>query len=220
VWVRLKIRASRCWSTSVSVAPIVIPPIVMGAGLAALQKNSGAGLQSLLFNSSLTGSTPFYVILALPFAYRSLDVGVRRSTCARWSMPTEPRRRMVHADRAVILPNVRTAVLTAADRFRSRSCFAEVVDRPGPALYDHLPGGARNQARRTPASPSRVRPTLLITWRCSSSHHIPRQPRLARAGLGGSYDRSRRPPRTPDASLRRARPRSTSSTSSRGGPRW
>ena len=58
--------------------PIVIPPIVMGAGLAALQKHAGTSISTaLLFASPLTALTPFYVILALPFAYRSLDVGVR-----------------------------------------------------------------------------------------------------------------------------------------------
>jgi len=40
VWVRLKMPRIALLVESVSVLPIVIPPIVMGAGLAALQKNS------------------------------------------------------------------------------------------------------------------------------------------------------------------------------------
>ena len=87
---------------SVSVLPIVIPPIVMGAGLAELQQHAPASISSLLFSSPLTALTPFYVILALPFAYRSLDVGVRaidlrtlvdaaRSLGAGWTTLLAPR---------------------------------------------------------------------------------------------------------------------------------
>jgi len=164
VWVRLKMPRIALLVESVSVLPIVIPPIVMGAGLAALQKNSGAGLQSLLFNSSLTGLTPFYVILALPFAYRSLDVGVRAIDL----------RTLVDAARSlgaswftlivrVILPNVRTAVLTAAS-LSIALVLAEVVIA-GTLLYDTFPVELVNQAQEnTGLAVALSVLSLLITW--------------------------------------------------------
>jgi putative spermidine/putrescine transport system permease protein len=78
---------------------------------------SGAGhfLQSDVFASPLSGLTPFYVVLAMPFTYRSLDTGVRaidlrtlvdaaRGLGAGWS-------RVIFS---IVLPNIRTAVLGAA----------------------------------------------------------------------------------------------------------
>ena len=138
VWVRLRLPKLTLWVESVSILPIVIPPIVMGAGLAALQKNSGTTIQNLLFNSPVSALTPFYVILALPFAYRSLDVGVRaidlrtlvdaaRSLGASWP-------RLIIR---VILPNVRTAVLTAAS-LTIALVLAEVVIS-GVLLYGTYP---------------------------------------------------------------------------------
>ncbi len=115
VWVRLRLPRIAILVETVSVLPIVIPPVVMAAGLALLQSTASAQVANLLFNSPLTALTPFYVILALPFTYRSLDVGVRaidlrtlvdaaRSLGAGWTTLLV----------RVILPNVRTAVLTAA----------------------------------------------------------------------------------------------------------
>ena len=164
VWVRLKMPRIALLVESVSVLPIVIPPIVMGAGLAALQKNAGSGLQSVLFNSPLTGLTPFYVILALPFAYRSLDVGVRAIDL----------RTLVDAARSlgagwftlivrVILPNVRTAVLTAAS-LSIALVLAEVVIA-GTLLYDTFPVELVNQAQEnTGLAVALSVLTLLITW--------------------------------------------------------
>lgn len=114
VWVRLRLPRLALYVETVSVLPIVIPPIVMAAGLASLQSHAPASVDNVLFSSALTALTPFYVILALPFAYRSLDVGVRsidlrtlvdaaRSLGAGWTTL------LIH----VILPNLRTAVLTA-----------------------------------------------------------------------------------------------------------
>jgi putative spermidine/putrescine transport system permease protein len=115
VWVRLRLPRLALYVETISVLPIVIPPIVMAAGLASLQSHAPASVDNVLFSSAITALTPFYVILALPFAYRSLDVGVRaidlrtlvdaaRSLGAGWGTLLT----------RVILPNVRTAVLTAA----------------------------------------------------------------------------------------------------------
>ncbi len=164
VWVRLRLPRIALLVESVSVLPIVIPPIVMGAGLASLQKSAGASLQSLLFNSPLTGLTPFYVILALPFAYRSLDVGVRAIDL----------RTLVDAARSlgsgwftlivgVILPNVRTAVLTAAS-LSIALVLAEVVVA-GTLLYDTFPVELVNQAQEnTGLAVALSVLSLLITW--------------------------------------------------------
>lgn len=115
VWVRLRLPRLTLLLESVTVLPIVIPPVVMAAGLASLQSTASPQVASLLFNSPITALTPFYVILAMPFTYRSLDVGVRaidlrtlvdasRSLGASW--PSTLLR--------VVLPNIRTAALGAA----------------------------------------------------------------------------------------------------------
>jgi putative spermidine/putrescine transport system permease protein len=138
VWVRLRLPRMALIIESISVLPIVIPPIVMAAGLASLQSHASAQVSSLLFASPLTALTPFYVILALPFAYRSLDVGVRaidlrtlvdaaRSLGASWPKLIT----------RVILPNVRTAVLTATS-LTVALVLAEVVIS-GVLLYTTYP---------------------------------------------------------------------------------
>jgi putative spermidine/putrescine transport system permease protein len=164
VWVRLRLPRLALLVETVSVLPIVIPPIVMAAGLASLQKNAGTGLDSVLFNSALTGLTPFYVILALPFAYRSLDVGVRaidlrtlvdaaRSLGANWFTLIV----------RVILPNVRTAVLTAAS-LSVALVLAEVVVA-GTLLYDTYPVELVNQSQENPGVAVALSVlSLLITW--------------------------------------------------------
>ena len=112
VLVRLKLPRLTLLIEGVTILPIVMPPIVIAAGLAALQSSSPQWLKSLWFNHPITGLTPLYVVLAMPFTYRALDTGVRaidlhtlvdasRSLGASW-FSTLVR---------VILPNVETAVL-------------------------------------------------------------------------------------------------------------
>ena len=138
VWVRLRLPRLALYVESISVLPIVIPPIVMAVGLASLQSHASAQVASLLFSSPVSALTPVYVILALPFAYRSLDVGVRsidlrtlvdaaRSLGAGWTTLL----------RRVILPNMRTAVLTAAS-LTVALVLAEVVIAET-LLYDTYP---------------------------------------------------------------------------------
>jgi len=164
VWVRLRLPRIALLVESVSVLPIVIPPIVMGAGLAALQKNAGSTIDSALFASPITALTPFYVILALPFAYRSLDVGVRaidlrtlvdaaRSLGASW----------VTLIMRVILPNVRTAVLTAAS-LAIALVLAEVVISEL-LLYDTYPVELVNQGQENAGVAVALSVlSLTITW--------------------------------------------------------
>ncbi len=111
----------------VTILPIVVPPIVIAAGLAQLQGSAPSWMVSLWFNHPLTGLTPIYVILAMPFTYRAIDTGVRaidlrtlvdasRSLGASW-FSTLAR---------VILPNVETAVLGAIF-LTVALCMGEVV---------------------------------------------------------------------------------------------
>ena len=104
------------------------------------------------------------MILALPFAYRSLDVGVRaidlrtlvdaaRSLGASWfTLITR-----------VILPNVRTAVLTAAS-LAIALVLAEVVIA-GTLLYDTYPVELVNQGQQDAGIAVALSVlSLAITW--------------------------------------------------------
>jgi putative spermidine/putrescine transport system permease protein len=127
VWVRLRLPKLTLMMEGVTLLPIVIPPVVMAAGLEELQGHAPHWLVTLLFNHPVTALAPFYVILALPFTYRAIDNGVRaidlhtlvdasRSLGASW------RQTIAY----VILPNVETAVLGAMF-LTIALCLGEVV---------------------------------------------------------------------------------------------
>lgn len=137
VWVRLRLPKLSLLMEGVTILPIVVPPVVIGAGLIQLQGHSPSFLEGL-FNSPVTALTPFYVVLALPFTYRALDTGVRaidlhtlvdagRSLGASW-----PKLLL-----RVILPNIRTAVLGAA--FLAIAMVLGEVVIAGFLLYQTLP---------------------------------------------------------------------------------
>jgi putative spermidine/putrescine transport system permease protein len=111
VLVRLKLPKLAILMDTITLLPLVIPPVVMADGLESLQAHSPGWLEGV-FNHPLTGLAPFYVILAMPLVYRAIDTGVRsidlhtlvdasRSLGAGWTATLV----------RVILPNVRTAVL-------------------------------------------------------------------------------------------------------------
>jgi putative spermidine/putrescine transport system permease protein len=115
VWVRLRFPAVAGLLESATILPIVVPPVVMAAGIAFVQANLGGPVFRTLFASSTTALTPFYVVLALPFAYRAVDNG----------LAAIPLRTLVEAARnlgastatalvRVVLPTIRSAVLGAA----------------------------------------------------------------------------------------------------------
>jgi putative spermidine/putrescine transport system permease protein len=115
IWVRLRLPKLSLLMEGVTILPIVIPPVVMAAGLTQLQGKAPAWLANLLFTSPITALTPFYVILALPLTYRALDTGARaidlqtlveasRNLGAGW--PATIMR--------VVLPNIQTALFGAA----------------------------------------------------------------------------------------------------------
>jgi putative spermidine/putrescine transport system permease protein len=109
-WVRLRLPGLRRPVEFICLLPLTIPAIVLVVGLAPVY----AWVAYFLGESSLWLSFA-YVVLVLPYAYRALDAGLSaidvktlaeaaRSLGARW--PTVIWR--------VILPNVRTAVLSAS----------------------------------------------------------------------------------------------------------
>lgn len=164
VWVRLRLPRLALIVESISVLPIVIPPIVMAAGLASLQSHASASVSNLVFSSPLSALTPFYVILALPFSYRSLDVGVRaidlrtlvdaaRSLGAGWTSLIV----------RVILPNIRTALLTAVS-LTVALVLAEVVIS-GTLLYDTYPVALVNTGQEyTGEAVALSVASLIFTW--------------------------------------------------------
>jgi putative spermidine/putrescine transport system permease protein len=127
VLVRLKLPKLTLLMEGITILPIVVPPIVIAAGLAQLQGSAPTWLVHLWFNHPLTGLTPTYVVLAMPFSYRAFDTGVRAIDL----------RTLVDASRSlgaswfttlirVVLPNVETAVLGAV--FLTLAfCMGEVV---------------------------------------------------------------------------------------------
>jgi putative spermidine/putrescine transport system permease protein len=127
VWVRLKKPRATAVMELVTLLPIVIPPVVLAAGLEQFQLNAPSWVIAHVFNDPLTGLTPFYVVLAMPFTYRAIDTGVRaidlhtlvdasRNLGASW--PSTLLR--------VVLPNVQTAVLGALF-LTVALCLGEVV---------------------------------------------------------------------------------------------
>jgi putative spermidine/putrescine transport system permease protein len=127
VWVRLKKPKATAAMELITLLPIVIPPVVMAAGLEVLQLNAPEWMVKYVFDHPLTGLTPFYAVLAMPFAYRAIDTGVRaidlhtlvdasRNLGAGW--PSTLVR--------VVLPNVQTAVLGAMF-LTVALCLGEVV---------------------------------------------------------------------------------------------
>jgi len=110
VWVRLRLPGLRRLVEFICLLPLTIPAIVLVVGLAPVY----AWVNYFLGGSSLT-LTFAYTILVLPYAYRSIDTGLSaidvktlaeaaRSLGASWGAVMWK----------VVLPNIRTAVLSAA----------------------------------------------------------------------------------------------------------
>jgi putative spermidine/putrescine transport system permease protein len=109
LWVHLRLPKARAFVEFLTVLPYVIPPIALVAGILPLKPHARWFLNS---NFSLI---PFYAVLAMPFTFRSLDAGIRsidiktltdasRSLGAGWGTTI----------RRVLLPNIRTAVISAS----------------------------------------------------------------------------------------------------------
>jgi putative spermidine/putrescine transport system permease protein len=106
IYVHLRLPAIRPLLESITILPIVIPPVVLILGVLDISPASLKGTPYLL--------ALVYVVLAMPFAYRTLDAGLRsldlktlvdasNSLGAGW--PSTLWR--------VVIPNLRTAMLSA-----------------------------------------------------------------------------------------------------------
>jgi putative spermidine/putrescine transport system permease protein len=126
VWVRLKKPKATTVMEFTTLLPIVIPPVVMAAGIQQFELNAPSWLLQYIDHAQ-SGLIPFYVILAMPFTYRAIDTGVRaidlhtlvdasRNLGASW--PSTIAR--------VVLPNIQTAVLGAMF-LAVALCLGEVV---------------------------------------------------------------------------------------------
>jgi len=109
IWVHMRLPKMRVVIEFTTVLPYVIPAIALVAGIKVIKPHARWFLDS---DYSLI---PFYVILALPFTYRSIDAGLRsidlktlvdasRSLGAGWGTTL----------RRALIPNLRTAIISSA----------------------------------------------------------------------------------------------------------
>jgi len=109
IWVHMRLPRARSLIEFLTVLPYMIPAIALVAGIFVIKPHARWFLNS---DFSLV---PFYVVLALPFTYRSLDAGLRaidlrtlvdasRSLGAGWLTTL----------RTVIVPNLRTSIISAS----------------------------------------------------------------------------------------------------------
>jgi putative spermidine/putrescine transport system permease protein len=109
IWVHLRVPRARAIVEFLTVLPYVIPAIALVAGIKVIQPHVR------WFLNSEYSLIPFYVVLALPFTYRSLDAGIRaldlrtlvdasRSLGAGWGTTL----------RRALVPNLRTAIISSS----------------------------------------------------------------------------------------------------------
>ncbi len=110
LFVHLRLPKARALVEFLTVLPYVVPPIALVAGVAAFFRPNARWF----LNSDLA-LVPFYVILALPFTYRSIDAGIKaidvrtlvdasRSLGAGWGTTF----------RRVLLPNLSSALISSS----------------------------------------------------------------------------------------------------------
>ena len=106
IWVHLRLPRVQRLFEGITILPIVIPPVVLIVGVLEIAPGTLKGTSYLL--------ALLYAVLAMPFAYRSLDAGLRAI----------PLTTLVEASRSlgggwittiirVLLPNLRSALLSA-----------------------------------------------------------------------------------------------------------
>ena len=109
IWVHLRLPRLRVVIEFITVLPYVVPAIAMVAGIVVIKPHARG------FIASDYSLIPFYVILALPFTYRSLDAGLRaidlktlvdasRSLGAGWGATL----------RRAVVPNLSTAIISSS----------------------------------------------------------------------------------------------------------
>jgi len=109
IWVHLRVPKARSFVEFVTVLPYMIPAIALVAGIVVIKP------QARWFLNSDLSLIPFYVVLALPFTYRSFDAGLKaldlrtlvdasRSLGAGWGTTVMK----------VLVPNLRTSIIYAS----------------------------------------------------------------------------------------------------------
>ena len=109
LYVNLRMPKARPFVEFLTVLPYVVPPIALVAGVAAFFRPNAKW-----YLNSDYALVPLYVVMALPFTYRSIDAGIRsidlrtlvdasRSLGAGW----------VTTVRRVLLPNLSTSIVSA-----------------------------------------------------------------------------------------------------------
>ena len=107
--VHLRLPKARALIEFLTVLPYIVPPIALAAGVTAFYRANARWLFS-----SQWALVPFYVVMAMPFTYRSIDAGIKaidlrtlvdasRSLGAAW--PATLWR--------VVLPNLRSSLVSA-----------------------------------------------------------------------------------------------------------
>jgi putative spermidine/putrescine transport system permease protein len=110
LFVHLKLPKARSVVEFLTVLPYVVPPIALVAGVSGFFRPNAKW-----FLNSDYALVPFYVVMALPFTYRSIDAGIRaidvqtlvdasRSLGASW--PSTMRR--------VLLPNLTSSIVSSS----------------------------------------------------------------------------------------------------------
>lgn len=124
VLVHLRYPKARPWVEVLSLFPLVVPPIVLVVGVSkVIAFGNSADADSFtgaLFNQLLNSHPPFvlaleYVILVLPFSYRSIDSGLRASGIGTLvEAASNLGASWLSVVWRVVLPTLRSSVLTAA----------------------------------------------------------------------------------------------------------
>ena len=109
LYVNLRLPRARSFIEFLTVLPYVVPPIALVAGVAAFFRPNAKW-----YLNSNYALIPLYVVMALPFTYRSIDAGIRsidlrtlvdasRSLGATWTATL----------RRVLIPNLSSSIISA-----------------------------------------------------------------------------------------------------------
>lgn len=109
LWVHLAAPQLRSLVETISLLPYVVPPIALVVGASGTYREVAPW-----FLRSDFSLVPFYAILAMPFTFRSLDVGIRALDLrtlvdASKSLGASPARSMLN----VVIPNLRSSIIGA-----------------------------------------------------------------------------------------------------------
>ena len=110
IYVHVRLKKARPFIEILSILPYVVPPIALVVGISGAMRNIVPS-----FIASPYSLVPFYVIISLPFSFRSLDIGLSsiaiktlveasRSLGAGW----------IRTIRSVILPNLKVGIVNSS----------------------------------------------------------------------------------------------------------